>query len=282
MEPGDLERDGEAFAPLDADSIGVVLLDVDELATETRPEPEPEPARPTRLEAAPPAPEPTPPLVPSDAGMRPLAAALAHELRNPLTGIRTFSALLSERWSDPEFRARFAERAAEDVRHIEDSLDLLTRVAGYGRPVVETVDVTALLAELIEAHRDQVRERRLLVLQELENQRPEARGDPEQIRFALDAVLGACFALVPERGDLYLASKHHAAGLRGGPSLRVLVRFQGPQSASPAGRVAGVTPAENSLALVLAERVIEAQQGSFTLNQAQGAETLLVLDLPAS
>jgi hypothetical protein len=120
------------------------------------------------------------------------------------------------------------------------------------------------------------------VLQELDTQRPEARGDPEQIRFALDALLGACFALVPEQGDLYLASKHHATGLRGQPCLRVLVRFHGLQRGAPAGRaVAGLTPAENSLGLVLAELVVRAQHGSFTLDLGQPGETLVVLELPS-
>ena len=65
------------------------------------------------------------------------------------------------------------------------------------------------------------------------------------------------------------------------PCLRVLVRFHGPQRGSPAGRVAGVTPAENSLALVLAELVVRAQHGSFTLDLGQPGETLVVLELPA-
>jgi signal transduction histidine kinase len=285
LEPSDLEQGGEAFAPLDAEALGAVLLESDqpEPEPETAPAPErpPAPARPAPPEAAAPAVETVSPRTPGDAGLRPLAAALAHELRSPLTGIRTFSELLAERWSDAEFRARFAERTAEDVQRIEESLDRLSRVASFGPPVVETVDVTALLGELLEARRERVRERRLLVLQELDTERPEARGDPEQVRFALDALLGACFALVPERGDLYLASKHHPTGLRGGPSLRVLVRFHGPQRGAPAGRVPGLSPAENSLALVLAELVVHAQQGSFTLDQGQGDETLVVLELPA-
>jgi hypothetical protein len=124
-----------------------------------------------------------------------------------------------------------------------------------------------------------IRERRLLVLQELDTQHPQALGDPEQLRFALDALLSACFALVPERGDVYLASKHHPSSLRGGPALRVLARFHGPQHASPTLRVPGVSPIENSLALVLAELVVRAQQGSFTISEGQGDETLIVIEL---
>ncbi len=286
LEPWDLEHDGEPFAPLDPEALGAVLLEEGEPewdpGSAALEEPPPAPlAEPAAALARENAPEQVPASMPREAGLEPLAAALAHELRGPLTGIRTFSELLAERWTDADFRARFSERTAEDVRRIEESLELLSRMASFGPPGVETVDVTALLSELLEARRERVRERRLLVLQELDTQRPEARGDPEQIRFALDALLGACFALVQEQGDLYLASKHLPTGLRGGPCLRVLVRFHGPQRGAPAARVAGVTPAENSLALVLAESVVRAQHGSFTLDLGQGGETLVVLELQA-
>ena len=242
---------------------------------------QPRPPRQIVPEARPAAGEAPLPRALGAAGLQPLAAALAHELRSPLTGIKTFAELLAERWTDAEFRARFTERTAEDLRRIETALERLSRLASFGPPAPESVDVTALLGELLEARRDSIRDRHLLVLQELDTQRPEAFGDPEQLRFALDALLGACFALVPERGDVYLASKHNATGPRGAPALRVLVRFHGPQRGSPAGRVPGVSPIENSLALVLAELVVRAQQGSFTISEGQGEETLIVIELPA-
>ncbi len=303
LTPSDLELDGEPFAPVDVESLGAELIEAgepvleeprfDEPILETEPISEAEadalfttPSPPTRpplrvlAEPRSAAEEAPPPRALAAAGLRPLAAALAHELRSPLTGIKTFAELLAERWTDAEFRARFAERTGEDVRRIETSLERLAKLASFGPPAAEAVDVTALLGELLEARRDLIRDRRLLVLQELDTQHPAAHADPEQLRFALDALLGACFALVPERGDVYLASKHLAAGLRGGPTLRVLVRFHGPERSLAAGRVPGVSPVENSLALVLAELVVRAQQGSFTVSEAQGDETLIVLELP--
>jgi DNA-binding NtrC family response regulator len=291
----DLESDGEAFAPVDVEAIGAELL----TAKEAEPAPAATPAAPERpalrglpgpaAPAAPPepaapepaAPGPGTPRAPSAAALAPLAAALAHELRGPLTGIRTFAELLAEQWTDPEFRARFAERTTQDVRRIEESLARLSRVAAFEKPQAETIDVTALLGELLEAQRERIRERRLLVLQELDTQHPQALGDPEQIRFALEALLDGCFALVPERGDLYLASKHAPDGLRGRPSLRVLARFHGPPRGPVASRVPGVTPLENSLALVLAGLAVRAQQGTLTLSESPGDEILVVLDLPA-
>jgi DNA-binding NtrC family response regulator len=288
LTPADLEQDGEPFAPVDAEAFGAVLLEdgpaeaaVESLELPDEPVPrrerEPAPLPPPAREE-PPAPGPTP--AAAGPGLQPLAAALDHELRNPLTGIQTFAELLPERWADEEFRARFAERTRADLRRIEGTLESLSRAAALGAPAPEPVDVTGLLSELLEAQRDAIRERRLLVLQELDAQRGEARVDPDQLRFALDALLGACFTLVPERGDVYLASKHHPSGLRGQPSLRVLIRFHGPERGSRS-ELPDVSPLRNSLGFVLTEHVVRANGGTFAINDNEGNETVVILELPA-
>jgi hypothetical protein len=128
-----------------------------------------------------------------------------------------------------------------------------------------------------------IHERRLLVLKELDRSRPLALGDAEQLRFAFEALLPKCLDLVPERGDVYFASKHHDAGLRGMPSVRVLVRFRGPRAEGKRGAapVPGISPAENALELVVAEAVARAQGGALAIQAGEGDETVLVLDLPA-
>lgn len=208
-----------------------------------------------------------------------LAGALAHEVRNPLTAIRSFAALLPERYADSEFRSQFAELVGEGVERIEDVVAGLERLGSLSPPVSSPVDVTALLDELLRERRDTIRRRGLLVLKELESEQPLALADPDQLRFAFEAVLNQALELVPERGDVYCASRHHPDGLRGGPSLRVLLRFRGsPAVTDDAG--GGLSPAENALQLVIADCVIRGLGGSTALD-AGSSETVLVVDLPA-
>ena len=110
--------------------------------------------------------------------------------------------------------------------------------------------------------------RQLLVLKELDKSRPLALGDEEQLRFAFETMLDKCLGIVPERGDVYVASKHHETGLRGMPSVRVLVRFRG-------------TEGENALEFFVVEAVAHAQGGTLAVQAGEGDETVLVLDLPA-
>jgi DNA-binding NtrC family response regulator len=216
----------------------------------------------------------------SDAALRRLADAVSHEVRNPLTAIRTFADLLPERYGDPEFRTRFARHVTAGVERVEGVVDALAQLATLGPPDRKPVDVSALLEEVLDARRQRIRDRHLLVLKELDPSHPIALCDPEQLRFAFDAMLDRAIDMLPDRGDLYLASRRHATGLRGGPSVRVLLRLQLPGRGAPPGQ--GLSPAENSLGLAIAEAVARAQGGSVAIGAADPAETVVLMDLPAA
>ena len=293
----DLLYDGRPFAPLgpaehgETDEAGGEKVDApawtaptlrpeEQAKSETEDEPEalveliPEDEPEALVELIPEDEAPT-----GDTALRRLAASVAHEVRNPLATIQAFAQLLPERYDDAEFRSRFADLVNRDVRRISEVVDGLGQLAALKQPVRATIDLTALLEELLAAQRDAIRHRRLLVLQELETERPQVLVDPDQIRFAFTSLLDRSLRLVPERGDLYLASRYHETGLRGGPSVRVLVRLQlgGAGAKRP---VEGTTPAENALELAIAETVVRSQGGAFAID-AGDSETVIIIDLPA-
>jgi len=213
--------------------------------------------------------------------LRRLVGAVAHEVRNPLTTIRTFAELFPDQHQDPDFREKFAELVGRGVDRIESVVRELTHLAELTVPLLEPVDVAGMLEELLEFQRETIHARRLVVLKELDRDRPLARGDSAQLRFAFEAMLRKCLEIVPERGDVYFASRHHESGLLHGPALRVLVRFHGPGGPRNGPIVPGVAPAENALEFVVAEAVVRAQGGAFTIQTPNADETILLLDLPA-
>jgi signal transduction histidine kinase len=168
----------------------------------------------------------------------------------------------------------------DDVGRIDALVERLAEVAALSQPGRDKVDVTALLEELLAERRDAIRARSLLVLKELETNSPYALGDREQLRVAFDALLGKCLEWVPERGDVYIASRHHGSALSGNASMRVLLRFHTP-GANPSANAPGVSLAETSLDLMIAEIIVRAQGGDFAVAATDGEETLIVADLPA-
>ena len=154
-------------------------------------------------------------------------------------------------------------------------------LAALGREPPSPVDISALLDELLDTHRELIHSRGLLVLRELDAQPPHALGDAGQLGFALESLLARSLRLAPEGGEVYIASRHHRTGLRGGPAIRVLVRFgeRGQPASRP--RVVGTSAAENAMEFAIAQAIIRAQGGTFAIDAAEGGETVVLLDIPA-
>jgi len=66
-----------------------------------------------------------------------MAAGLAHEIRNPLVSIRTFTQLLPERHADEEFRSSFLDLTLAEIDRIST---LVGEILSYARPIDATGD----------------------------------------------------------------------------------------------------------------------------------------------
>ena len=213
--------------------------------------------------------------------LRRLVGAVAHEVRNPLVSIRTFSELLPEHYDDAEFRSHFRDLVTKDVQRIDEVVRRLQSVADLSEHKVEPVDMTALLEGLLDERSSQIQSRRLLVLKELERESPHVLGDPIQLREGFAALLDSTLAQVSDRGDVYLASRYHPGGTGGRPGVRVLLRHTAPEDVqgSDADRP---SRRDSSLDLILAETLIEAQSGRLTRDETDSHESILIVDLPAA
>lgn len=79
-----------------------------------------------------------------------LAAGLAHELRNPLTSIQTFSALLKESRPDPEALQEFSGVVQRDVNRIASIVENVAAFAESNKVAMTTVNVTDVLRAAVE------------------------------------------------------------------------------------------------------------------------------------
>jgi K+-sensing histidine kinase KdpD len=225
--------------------------------------------------------EATEPLRPtSDPGWRRLARSLSHEIRNPLVSIRSFAELLPDHFEDETFRERFVELVGRDVDHIDDVVTRLQTVAEHEKSELEAVDLSAMIEVLLEERRERIQAGRLLVLRELERESPLAWADPVAIRVALAGLLDRALDSLPERGDLFVATRRIERGADGEPHLRILLRHHGPRPGQPTDDVlAELSREANVLEYVLAETVVEACGGRLTIDTSDAAETLILVDL---
>ncbi len=234
-----------------------------------------EPSRPAER-----APTPPPAGTEGIQGWRRLARSLSHEIRNPLVSIRTFAELLPDHYADETFRQRFVELVGQDVAHIGEVIARLSSVAEQEKAEAEAFDVSAMIEGLLEERREQIQRRRLLVLRELERDAPLAWADPTAMRVALAGLLDRALSSLPERGDLFVATRHVAREAEDASRLRILLRHHGPdQAGEGSSELEELSPAANVLEYVLAQTVVESSGGSLTLDSTDAQETLVLVDL---
>jgi len=111
-----------------------------------------------------------------------LTAGLAHEIRNPLVAIRTFTQLLPERYQDREFREEFQVIALREVDRI---CGLVNDLLSFARPSIHNVsseninEVVENIARILET---QAKERGVQISRELAPDLPKIWIDKEQLK----------------------------------------------------------------------------------------------------
>lgn len=90
-----------------------------------------------------------------------LAAGMAHEIKNPLVSIKTFSQLLPERYEDPDFRNTFSELMGQEVGRIDGIVNQLLRFARPEKPRLEPMRMHEVLGKSVPLVKEQLKRRGL-------------------------------------------------------------------------------------------------------------------------
>lgn len=74
-----------------------------------------------------------------------LSAGMAHEIKNPLVSIKTFTQLLPERYQDSDFRETFSNLIGHEIDRIDSLVNQLLRFARPAKPLLKPMHVHEVL-----------------------------------------------------------------------------------------------------------------------------------------
>jgi len=121
-----------------------------------------------------------------------LTAGLAHEIRNPLVAIRTFTQLLPERYQDPEFRNSFQAVALKEVDRICGLVNDLLNFARPSTPNVSAEDINEIVEGIVRILETEAREKEVQIYRRLASSLPKIFIDKEQIKqVSMNVILNA-------------------------------------------------------------------------------------------
>jgi signal transduction histidine kinase len=137
-----------------------------------------------------------------------IAGGFAHEIRNPLTSIKTFIQLAPERKDDPDFIREFSRIVLDDVYRIERLIEEILDYARYMEPKLTEEDVNDIVSSCLYFIEVKADSRGVKIEKELVPDLPRVMLDRQQIKQVfLNLFLNALDAMNEQGGILRVRTK---------------------------------------------------------------------------
>ncbi|MCX5721104.1 MAG: ATP-binding protein [Nitrospirae bacterium] len=132
-----------------------------------------------------------------------IAGGFAHEIRNPLTSIKTFIQLAPERKDDPDFIQEFSKIVLGDVYRIEHLIQKILDYSRYMEPTLADEDVNDLVASCVHFIDVKADSRKITIEKILAPDLPRVMLDRQQIKQVLiNLLINAVDAIGTQGGRL--------------------------------------------------------------------------------
>jgi len=216
---------------------------------------------------------------------------LVHRIKNPLVSVKTFTQLLRDKFSDPEFRDTFYRIVTEDIEKIDRVLNDLLSYIKVNTPLSKTNTVNSILEEVLRRHEAQLETKKVKVFKKLEKDLPETVVHDEHLKYILNSILQFAIPFIPLNGSIGLLTKSFAPEgermiRRDGKYIEILIAFTGyKKPVEPFETLLGIpgvpTGDPIELELRLAREMIQKNQGlmKFEVNETK-PRTLISLRFP--
>jgi signal transduction histidine kinase len=136
-----------------------------------------------------------------------LTAGLAHEIRNPLVAIKTFTQLLPERLEDEEFRNHFLNIASGEVDRISALVTELLEFARPSEPKFELEDINAVLDGMILLVSTETKSKRIDIIKDYASDLRPVTIDREQMKQVFLNLLLNAIEATRENGKIYVKTR---------------------------------------------------------------------------
>jgi len=133
-----------------------------------------------------------------------LTAGLAHEIRNPLVAIKTFTQLLPERFDDSEFREHFLSVTAGEVDRIASLVTELLDFARPSQPKLNKEDLNQIVEKMMLLVDTESHKKNVQIVKDFNDFLPPVVLDREQIKQVLLNVLLNAVDATPEDGTIFV------------------------------------------------------------------------------
>ncbi len=131
-----------------------------------------------------------------------LSAGMAHEIKNPLVTLKTFTQLLPDCYQDEDFRNTFTKLVGSEVERIDSTVRQLLQFARPPAPTLRQLHLHTILADAVHMIRFQAENESISIEAKLEAEYDLIRADNDQCKQAILNLLLNAIEAMKARGSI--------------------------------------------------------------------------------
>jgi two-component system sensor histidine kinase AtoS len=210
-----------------------------------------------------------------------LSAGLAHEIKNPLSAIKTFVQLLPKKIENPFFMEKFSITVPREIDRINQLVeDLLELTRRRIRPMVD-LDVNLLILQIIDLHGEEMGKKRITFEDHLDRTLPSIHGDSDTLYRAFSNIVINSIQAMPSGGSLTISTEQDQRSSLAKITFRDTGIGMDEETSKNFFNPFFTTKDKGAgLGMVLTRKIIEDHRGTIEVMSEKGIGTTFVLRLP--
>jgi len=212
-----------------------------------------------------------------------IAAGLAHEVRNPLAGLRSTVQAMARTLPATDSQRYFLERMLGEIARIDALVRTFLQYARPARPTLKAVSLPDVIGSVTTLLREQLASRQVRVTTEFPQQTPRVLGDPQQLQQVFLNLYLNSLQAVRCGGEIRVQARWLEEGL----AWEVRVHDTGPgippehlaQAFTP---FFSTTPHGSGLGLAIVQQIVQEHRGEVAIESESGRGTTVIVRLPAA
>ncbi len=216
-----------------------------------------------------------------------LASSIAHEIRNPLVSIKTFTQLAPRKFNSQDFLDKFQTIVPEELQRMESILNQLLNFSRPSQAEFYPVSVQQIIDSILSLMNTELSRSNIEVVKLYDKHLPQIMGDGEQLKQVFMNIVLNAIQSMPEGGALKIIT-----GLEQGAAGRDTIAFVSIEFADTGCGI----PEENledlfnpffttksggsGLGLSISHRIIKEHNGHINVKSREGEGTTFTVKLP--
>jgi len=216
-----------------------------------------------------------------------LASSVAHEIRNPLVSIKTFTQLAPRKFDNREFLDMFQTIIPEELERVENILNQLLNFGRLSQPELYSINVEEVIDSILSLMNTELSKSNIKVIKLYGKDVPQITADGEQLKQVFMNVILNAIQAMPEGGDLRIVTSLGQEVVVSDTAEFVNIKFEdtgcGISQENLNNLFSPFFTTKNGgtgLGLSISRRIIEEHKGHIHVENREGKGTVFTIGLP--